>query len=138
MTPKIAQTVYAVGTIIPVIMSIFLLWGGLSQEHVDGVNNLTAGIVTLVGAIAPATATARVARQRKDGTFDTLAPADQVINGVQAILEAKNQALAEVERVKAAVGEAVSSVPALSPVVVPPLLDPLAKQFIDTVCRPNA
>lgn len=125
MNPKIAQTIYGIGTIIPILISLFLLWGGdASKDKVDGVNNIVAGIVALLGAAAPATATIRVGRQRKDGTF--LAPADQVINGVQAVLEAKNQALAEVERVKVAIGGAVASIPGLTPV-----LNPLAQQFIN-------
>lgn len=128
MSPKIAQTVYGIGTIIPVILSIFLVWGGIDANKVDGINDIVTGLLVLLGAGPPALATARVAKQRKDGHFDVVAPADQAINGVQAVLEAKNQAVAEVERVKQAVGDAVANVPVLSPV-----LSPLAQQFINSL-----
>lgn len=129
MNPKIAQTVYGIGTIIPAILGIFLIWGGIDQGTADGVNSLVAGIVAILGGIAPATATVRVAKQRKDGTFDVLAPADQVINGMQAVLNAQTQAIADVERVKQAVTDAVSIVPALATSI--PILGPLAQQVVN-------
>ena len=129
MNPKIAQTVYAIGTIIPAILSIGLIWGGLDQGVADGVNQLTAGVVALLCGVAPATATVRVAKQRKDGTFDVLAPVDQVVTGVQAVLNAQTQAISDVEKVKQAISDAVSIAPAAIATI--PALGPLAQQVIN-------
>lgn len=44
-------------------------------------------------------------------------PADKVVNGVQAVIEAKAQADAELERVKAAVTDVADDIPVLGPLV---------------------
>lgn len=115
MTPKSRQTIYLLGTIIPSILGLAVLWGGFDQGAAQNVGQIIAGLVALLGAGAPAVAASTIAKQKKDGTFDTVAPADQVINGVQAVIEAQAHATAELERAKQAVVEVAGVVPVFGP-----------------------
>ena len=130
MSPKIRESLYYLGTIVPGVIGLALIWGGIDQGAADSLGDILAGVLSLIGAAAPATAAAKVNQQRKDGTLDKVSPADQVVNGVQAVLKAQTDAQAEVEkaaaeidRVKTAVTGAVGIVPGMGP---------LAQQIINS------
>ncbi len=127
MTPKIRQTVYLLGTVVSSIIGAILLWGGIDAGMAEHLNEVITGLVALLGAGAPAIAASTVNKQRKDGTLDSIAPADAVISGVQAVIEAKAAAEAEVDRVKNAVSDITSTAP---------VLGSLAQQVIDSIKAP--
>jgi hypothetical protein len=115
MSPKFRQTIYYIGTLISGVIGIALLWGGISSGSADSIQQIVAGVVSLLGAGAPAIAAKKVDTQRKDGTFDPVPPADQVINGVNAVIAARDAAQAEADRVKDAVADVVNEIPVLGP-----------------------
>lgn len=124
MTPKIRQTIYQLGAIIPALLGLALIWGGIDQGAADSMSQIITGLVALLGAGAPAVAASTVAKQRQDGTLDVLSPADQVVNGVQAVLQAQTAATAELDKIKQAVTSAVGVIPGIGP---------LAQQIINAV-----
>lgn len=124
MSPKVAQTIYQLGTAIPAVLGILLIWGGIDQGAANGIGQILGGLVSIFGAAAPAVAAGRVSKQRKDGTFDTVSPADQVINGAQALNDAKANAEAELERAKQGVSDALGGIP---------IIGGLAQQVIASV-----
>ncbi|ALA48445.1 holin [Mycobacterium phage Lolly9] len=115
MNPKIRQSIYYVGAIVPGLLGLFMLWAGLTQDDADSIQNIVSGVVSILGAGAPATAAIKVGQQRKDGTFDSVSPAEAVVNGVQAVLEAQASAAAEVDKVKTAITGAVNQIPGFGP-----------------------
>ena len=124
MNSKIAQTLYALGTVVTGIVSTVLIWGGISAESAAGITQAIAGLLTLLGGTAvTTTAGIRVTKQRKDGTLDTN-PVDQVLGGLTAIADAKAQAAADFDKVTQAATDVLGQVP---------VLGPLAQQVIDTV-----
>lgn len=114
MSPKARETLYLIGTMIPAIVGILVMWTGVSQEGADNLAQVITGFITLIGAGAPATAAAVVRKQNKQGTFET-SPMENVITGVTQVVEAQQKADEEVERVKNLLSEAVASVPVLGP-----------------------
>ncbi|BBC43569.1 holin [Mycobacterium phage VC3] len=124
MSPKIRETLYYVGTLVPGILGIALIWGGIDAGAAANVGDIVAGALNLIGATAPATAAVKVNRQRKDGTL-TASPVEQVTKGVEQVLAAKQTAEAEVERVKQALETAVNG--------AVPQLGPLASQILNGV-----
>ena len=114
MSPKARQSLYLIGTAVPAVLGLLVMWSGVSQEGADNMAQVFTGYPTLVGAGAPATAAAVVRKQNKQGTFQT-SPMENVITGVGQVVEAQQKADQEVERVKNLLSEAVSSVPMLGP-----------------------
>ena len=127
MSPKVRQTIYYAGTLISTVIGVALLWGGLSADTASSILNMVGGIVTLLGGAAPAIAAKKVGEQMNNGAFDQSSPADQVVNGINAVLAQAQSAQADVERVKEAVTAAVRDVP---------VLGPLAQQAIDSLKLP--
>lgn len=115
MTPKFRQSLYYVGTIIPALLGLVAVWGGLSDDTMTNLSQVIMGVLSLAGATAPAVAAKNIRTQRADGTLETVAPADAVINGVQAVIQAQAQATTELERVRTAVTEAVGAAPVVGP-----------------------
>ncbi|AER49849.1 holin [Mycobacterium phage LHTSCC] len=128
MSPKIRESLYYVGTIIPALLGLGMIWGGIDAGAASSIGDILAGALALIGATAPATAAVKVNKQRKDGTLEPLAPVDQVVNGVQAVIAAQHAAQAELDRVKDAVTGAIGVIPG-----VLPQLGPLAQQAVDAV-----
>lgn len=117
MSPKIRESIYYVGTIVPAILGLALIWGGIDAGAADNIGDIIAGLLALLGATAPGTAAVKVNQQRKDGTFETASPTDQVINGVQAVIATQQAAQAELDKVKDAVTGAIGIIPGLGSLV---------------------
>ncbi|QBP31397.1 holin [Mycobacterium phage Miramae] len=128
MSPKVRESLYYVGTIIPALLGLGMIWGGIDAGAADSIGDIITGALALLGATAPATAAVKVNKQRKDGTLEPLAPVEQVVNGVQAVIAAQQSAQAELDRVKDAVTGAIGIIPG-----VLPQLGPLAQQAVDAV-----
>lgn len=124
MSPKVRETLYYLGTVIPGILGIALIWGGIDAGAAESIQSILVGALNLIGAAAPATAAVKVRQQRKDGTLSA-SPVEQVTKGVEQVLAAKQAAEAEVEKVKQALETAVSG--------AVPVLGPLAAQVINSV-----
>ncbi len=127
--PRIRQTIYAVGTIATALLGILSLWKVIDPATASVVNAGLAGVLSLLGAGAAGTAAVAVNKQRHDGTFDAapeVSPADAVVNGVNAVLEAKQNAERELARVQEAITGAVSDLPVLGPLAAQ-VLDQLKK-----------
>lgn len=116
MTPKIRQTLYSVGTIATALLSLLALWNVVDPNTASTVNAGLAGLLSLLGVGAAGTAAVITRKQRHDGTFDAPPdPAEAVVNGIEAVLKAKQEAEAQVDRVRDAVSNAVRDVPVLGP-----------------------
>lgn len=123
MTPKIRQSIYYLGTVASALVGIALIWGGIEAGAAQHVSSLITGLVALAGGAAPAVAARKVGEQMKDGSFDS-SPADQVIKGIEAVVNARANVEAEVNRVRDAVTAVVDDIP---------VLGPLAKNAIDNL-----
>ncbi|AEJ94496.1 holin [Mycobacterium phage Backyardigan] len=128
MSPKIRESLYYVGTIIPALLGLGMIWGGIDAGAAESIGSIVTGALALLGAVAPATAAVKVNQQRKDGTLEPIAPVEQVVNGVQAVIAAQQAAQAELDRVKDAVTGAIGIVPNIVP-----QLGPLAQQAVDAI-----
>ena len=118
MTPKIRQTIYAIGTIATSLLGLLSLWKVLDPATAGFVNAGLAGLLSLLGAGAAGTAAVITGKQRHDGTFDPvpeLDPADKIITGINEVLKQKADADAAIDRVKDIVVSQVRDVPVLGP-----------------------
>lgn len=112
MNPRIAQSIYALGTVITGLLSVLLIWGGIEQGTADSIGQIIGGLGTLLGGTGPlATATVRTTRQRADGTLGD--PLGQVLAGVEKITATRDKAAADFDTIAAAVGDQLGSVPVL-------------------------
>ena len=118
MSPKLAQTIYQLGALISAVLGIALIWGGIDAGAANSIAQIVAGITALFGGAAPAVAAKRVNDQRKDGMFDSVGPADQVINGVQAVIEAQAKAQTDIDRVKDVVTSVIGGLGPLASAVI--------------------
>ncbi|AZS08214.1 holin [Mycobacterium phage IronMan] len=132
MSPKVRQTIYYLGTIVPGVLGIALVWGGIDAGAANSIGDIIAGALALIGASAPATAAVQVGKQRKDGTLATSA-VEQVTKGVEQVIAARDAAQAEVERVTQAVGGVLGDVQRAAEAIN---LGPLASQILKGL--PNA
>lgn len=115
MTPKIRQSFYYFSTIVSGVIGLGLLYGGLSAGLANHITEVIAGIGGLLGATGPALAGKKLGEQVKDGTFESLDPAAQVSQGVQAAREQYASAVAQAEAIKAAVSGVVDDIPVVGP-----------------------
>ncbi|AIS73587.1 holin [Mycobacterium phage VohminGhazi] len=129
MNPKVRQSLYYVGTIVPGVLGIALLWGGIDAGAADNIGLVVSGVLNILGASAPATAAVTVGKQRKDGTL-TGSPVESVVKGVEQVLAAQQTTQAEVEQVRQAIESAVTG--------AVPALGPLAQQVINSVVPQQA
>ncbi|QCG76865.1 holin [Mycobacterium phage XianYue] len=129
MSPKVRQTIYYLGTLVPGILGIALIWGGIDAGAAQNIGDIIAGALNLIGAGVPATAAITVGKQRKDGTLTT-SPVEQVTKGIEAVVAARNAAQAEVDKVTTAVGGVLNDVQAAANAVN---LGPLAAQIINGI-----
>lgn len=116
MTPRIRQTIYRLGTIASGVLGIALIWGGISQGTADHLNTVMAGLLALLSGGAPAVAARTVKEQSKEGVFDAVPPIEMATQAVQAIIEQKLSADADVQRMTEAVADAVTRATSNTPV----------------------
>ena len=116
ITPRIRQTLYAVGTIATSVLTLLSLWSIVSPDAASSISSALAALLSLAGAGAAGTAAVITGKQRHDGTFDKADPVGQVTQGVQAVQDQLAQAKAQAEAVKAAVSNVVDDVPVLGPI----------------------
>ena len=124
MTPKFRTVLYAVGLLATGTLTLLSVFKIIDPGAASTISAQITALLGVFGVGATGTAAVITNKQRKNGVFDELSPADQVVNGIDAVLKAQQNAQAEVERVKDAVTQAVKDVP---------VLGPLAQQAMDAL-----
>lgn len=122
MNVKTRQGVYLLGTIASGVIGLLLLFGGISSDNADSLNQLIAGLGTLLGTGAAGTAGVVLTRQTKEAA--NTAPADVAIAAIQQTVDAVTVATTELDKVK----EVASNLGGV-------VLGPLSQQVIDSVVK---
>lgn len=130
MTPKIRQSLYAVGTIATSVLSLLAVWKVLDPSTASTLSAGLTALLSLVGVGAAGTAAVITGKQRKDGTFESLSPADQVVDGINGVIAQAEAARQDFERVK----EAVTAV-AIDAVDDVPVVGSLAAEILQQLNR---
>lgn len=126
MTPKVRQLLYAAGVVAFALLTLLSTLRVIDQDTAASISAAVTAILGLFGVTVSGTAAWAVTKQQHAGAFTEHSPADQVVTGINRVIEQAAAAQAEVERVKDAVSTAVNDVPVLGPV-----LGPLAQQALD-------
>ena len=127
MSVKFREVLYLIGTIVPSLLGLVVMFSGIEQGVADNIGQVFAGLVTLLGATAPATAAVMTRKQVKDGTLSA-SPMETVITGVSQVVQAQKKADEEVIKVKELLQGAISNVP---------VLGPMASQIVEEVPTPS-
>jgi hypothetical protein len=116
MTPKIRQILYTVSAIASAIIPLLVTYKVLDPSSGSAWINLV-GILGALGGTGAATAAVMTARQRKDGTLEfTGSPAQQAIEAIQATVAQATNAASDLDRVRTAVTDVLSSLPVVGEV----------------------
>jgi hypothetical protein len=123
MTPKVRQILYVAGVVAFALLTLLSATRVIDGQTAASVSAALTAVLGLFGVTVSGVAYGAVTKQQHNGSFDPPAsPADQVVTGINRVIEQAANAQAEVERVKEAVSTAVADVP---------ILGPLAQQAID-------
>ena len=129
LNSKFRQSIYYISTAASALVSFFLLWNGLDAGTADGINEMIGGLTALLIGSGSAVAATTVKKQRAEGLFDTKSPADLVISSVKAVVDARDKAVFEVDKVRKAVSDTVGDIP---------ILGPLAQQAMDDIWQTSS
>jgi len=117
MTPKIRQILYTVSAVASAIIPLLVTYKVLDPSSGTAWINLI-GFLGALGGTGAATAAVMTSRQRKDGTLDfTGPPAQQAIEAIQATVAQAANAATDLEKVRTAVTDVLSSLPVLGDVL---------------------
>jgi hypothetical protein len=122
MTPKVRQILYVAGVVAFALLTLLSATRVIDGQTAASVSAALTAVLGLFGVTVSGVAYGAVTKQQHNGAFDPQSPADQVVTGINRVIEQAAVAQAEVERVKEAVSTAVADVP---------ILGPLAQQAID-------
>lgn len=131
MTPKVRQILYALGLVLFAILTVLSALRIIDETTAASVSAALTAVLGLFGVTVSGVAGWAVTKQQQSGAFDQRSPADQVVSALDAVLTQAQQAQADVDRVREAVGSAVSQAP-----VIGPALGPLAQQAMDAIHLP--
>lgn len=115
MSPKFRQSFYYLTSVITAVLGLALLWGGVKAGTASNITDILAGLGGLLGATGPALAGKKVGEQSKDGTFDSLSPADQISQGATALQDILVNAQSQADQAKEVLTGVLGSVPILGP-----------------------
>lgn len=115
MSPKIRQTLYAVGLLATGTLTLLSVFRILDPNTASTISAQIAALLGVFGVGATGTAAVITNKQRHEGMFTPADPADVVVNAVQAVINAKQQADNEAQRVADAVAGLTKDVPILGP-----------------------
>jgi hypothetical protein len=117
MTPKIRQILYTVSAIASAIIPLLVTYKIVDPSSGTAWINLV-GLLGALGGTGAATAAVMTARQRKDGTLDFSGPpAQQAIEAIQATVAQATNAATDLERVRTAVTDVLSSLPVVGDIL---------------------
>jgi hypothetical protein len=129
MTPKVRQILYTFGVVVFAGLTVLSTFKVIDPDTAASVSAALTSVLGLFGVTLAGTAAYNTSKQIKDGTFEAhkeMSPADSVVSGVQAVLQAKEHAESELRRVQDAVTGVVEDIP---------VLGPLAKEVLDQLKR---
>jgi len=118
----VRQILYSVGVLAFALLTLLSTFRVIDTNTAASVSAALTAVLGLFGVTVSGTAAYNVTKQVNSGQLQPVSPADQVVNGLNAVLAQAQQAQAEVDRVKDAVSTAVQDVP---------VLGPLAQQALD-------
>lgn len=117
LTPQIRQWLYTVAALASALIPLLVTYKVLDPSSGTAWLNLV-GVLGALGTGGAATAAVVTAKQRKDGTLDfTGTPAQQAIEAIQATVAQATNAASDLERVKTAVTDVLSSLPVVGDVL---------------------
>lgn len=122
MTPKVRQLLYAAGVVAFALLTLLSALRVIDQNTAASISAAVTAVLGLFGVTVSGTAAWAVTKQQQAGAFTEHSPADQVVDGINRVIEQAHNAQTEVERVKEALSTAVADVP---------VLGPLAQQALD-------
>jgi glucan phosphoethanolaminetransferase (alkaline phosphatase superfamily) len=117
---------YTAGIVTFALLTLLSTLRVIDQDTAASISAALTAVLGLFGVTVSGTAAWAVTKQQHSGAFTEPSPADQVVTGINRVIEQAANAQAEVDRVKEAVTTAVNDVPVLGPV-----LGPLAQQALD-------
>ena len=126
MSPKIRQILYVAGVVLFAALSVMSTYKVIDADVAAQVSAAVTAVLGMFGVTGFGVAAYNVTKQQKTGASDEVSPADQVVNGINAVIAAKDSAQSDLERVKDAVTTAVREVP---------VLGNLAQQAIDSLTK---
>ena len=117
MTPKIRHLLYPVSAIASAIIPLLVTYKVLDPSSGTAWINLV-GFLGALGGTGAVTAAVMTSRQRRDGTLDfSGSPAQQAIEAIQATVAQATHAASDLDRVKTAVTDVLSSLPVVGDVL---------------------
>lgn len=129
MSPKVRQLLYTFGVVVFAALTVLSTFKVIDPDTATSVSAALTSFLGLFGVTVAGTAAYNTTKQIKDGSFDPtpeVSPADSVVSGVQAVLEAKQNAERELQRVQEAITGVIDDIP---------VLGPLATQVLDQLNR---
>lgn len=124
MAPKARQLLYVFGVVAFAALTVLSTFKVIEPEAAASVSAALTSVLGLFGVSVAGTAAYNINKQTKNGSFDNLDPADQVINGINAVVNQQQAAQQAADRVKEAFNNAVKDIP---------VLGPLAQQAINSL-----
>lgn len=118
MKPKFRQVLYTLGVVVFAVLTVMSTFKLIDPDTAASVSAALTSVLGLFGVTVAGTAAYNTGKQINNGTFDEVpevSPADSVVNGVQAVLEAKKNAERELSRVQDAISGVIDDIPVLGP-----------------------
>ena len=118
MKPKFRQLLYTLGVVVFAVLTVMSTFKVIDPDTAASVSAALTSVLGLFGVTVAGTAAYNTGKQINNGTFDEVpevSPADSVVNGVQAVLEAKKNAERELSRVQDAISGVIDDIPVLGP-----------------------
>ena len=124
MPPNVRKILYVFGVVVFAGLTVLSTFKVIDPGTAAGVSAALTSILGLFGVTVAGTAAYNTNKQIHKGTFEEVDPADQVINGINAVLSQQQAAQQAADRVKDALNNAVKDIP---------VLGPLAQQAINSL-----
>ena len=124
MSPNVRKILYVFGVIAFAGLTVLSTFKVIDPGTAHSVSAALTSVLGLFGVTVAGTAAYNTNKQIHKGTFEEVDPADQVINGINAVLSQQQAAQQAADRVKDALNNAVKDVP---------VLGPLAQQAINSL-----
>lgn len=124
MQPKARKFLYVFGVVVFAGLTVLSTFKVIEPGTAASVSAALTSVLGLFGVTVAGTAAYNTNKQINRGAFDEVDPADQVINGINAVKERQQAAQQAADRVRDALSEAVSEIP---------VLGPLAQQAINSL-----
>lgn len=115
MPPKVRQYLYVFGVVAFAGLTVLSTFKIIDPNTASNVSAALTSVLGLLGVSVAGTAAYNINKQQKNGAFDNLDPAEQVVNGINAVIDQQQQAQQSADRVKNALNDAIKDIPVLGP-----------------------